>query len=306
MTLNPPVMQPKSPKIPTHWITPEEQLRILSAPFLPQIKQVLPLPLANIVADYALYHLSLNATLWYIALKKLPDSPEKIPPLPLNMIQIFHIDCPIQRNELNPDKTHKTIEDTHFLGLIPKGSVDKLACQIFGTKHKRPYLSDFHYGPGLQHPDITDFNEPEWVMISPLLPKSENKTYAQQMKMIKKLKKTTGINYEPPTFKHTLALNLLYAAAVEKGLWEKSLATRVQETFHWKTRNLKEWWNSPDSSTERNLTIGDPYSQYNAEIGINQTPVSHRSHFERIAVLWKISKPTPQAARLRSELKAPG
>jgi hypothetical protein len=142
---------------------------------------------------------------------------------------------------------------------------------------------------------MTSFNEPEWVLIpNVLLPGSENMNYADQVGLFENWKATTDINYEIPSFKHTLAANLLYAAAEKRGLWGKSLCSRVRETYYWKSSTIKEWWIAPLSFDKRNLTIADPYSGDNLETGVDEAPCAYISHQLGMTVLWKITKPTPK------------
>jgi hypothetical protein len=277
----------------SHWIPPKELYRWLNSPYQADLELVFPHPLAKIISQYADYNLGKNGKNWYVALIRLGVLPDRIPPLPLNINETLDRDCPMHLNRPNLDGTYKKIKDTHFLCLIPAGRIDTLAERKFGAWHKCPYLSAFHYGPALHDPDMTSFNEPEWVLIANiLLPGSENMDYAEQDWIANRFVETTDIPYEIPSIKHALATNLLYAAAEKKGLWE-SLSTRVKETFYWETTAKKGWWETP--SDKRTLIIVDPYSADSAEIGVDQVIPAFRSHQLGITVLWKITKPTPKS-----------
>lgn len=278
----------------SHWIPHKELYHWLKSPYQADLELVFPQPLANIISQYANYNLGRNSTNWYQALINLGVLPDKVPPLPLNIHEILDRDCPMHLNKPNLDGTYKKIKDTHFLCLIPAGRIDTLAERKFGAGHAHPYLSAFHYGPVLHDPDMTSFNEPEWVLIANvLLPGSENMDYADQVWICNRFIETTDIPYEIPSFKHALAANLLYSAAEKKGLWGDDLSTRVKETFYWESRTIKGWWDPPRA--KRTLIVVDPYSTNSAEIGVDQVVSASRSHQLGITVLWNITNPPPKS-----------
>ena len=281
----------------THWISPKDQYQWLKSPYLAVLELAFPQILANIISQYANYNLGKNRSNWYKALINLGLLPDRIPPLPLNIHEILDRDCPLHPNSPNLDGTYKKIQDTHFLCLLPAGQIDTLAKRKFGVQHRSPYLSDVHYGPGLHDPELALFNNPEWVLISNvLLPASTNANYECQTLMIETLRKSTDIDYEIPSFKHALGANLLHAAAEKRSLWGESLSTRVEETFRWNFKSVKEWWNASVNWENRNLTIVDPYSLDSMEIGVHNAPCSLLSHQVGIAVIWRITKPSFNSA----------
>jgi hypothetical protein len=294
-----PAAQPQ--QYPADWQTPDQVLRDLCSPFIRAVHEVLPIiPLAALVGEYADHHLSPNCTRWHTALRNLDSLPERVPPLPANMIELLNRDCLIFRNQLNPDGTQRKIKDTFFLCLAPAGTVDDLAIQLFGQQHNRPYLSDFHLGPifhgvtAFRQPHLVEFNEPEWFAVSTsMIPGSKDKTFRQQINMILDAREETGMEITFPNFKHAVTANLLYYAIDGQPLWGDRLRSRIFETYYHKSETLLDSLVGPVATYDRNLTISSPSREHGDRFTVGGVPCVYHFDSTGIAALWKISKPTP-------------
>lgn len=282
------------------WITPHEQLCRLGSrsPLISIVTRVLPVDsVAKIVDEYVNYHFISSFTNWCIdwriALENTGLLSDLIPPLPQNIHQILNRPCPIRGG-------HLKIKDTHVLLLIPACTVNDLARRVFGGVHlTRDFCSD-HYlcGPDrslpafTQQPNLFQFSEPEWILISKtMIPGSANKNYRQQVQMIIDLRKKTMIDYSIPSFKYAFAANCLFSAITHKALWGQN-EIRVQEMFYY---NYGKGTIGGIEPYESNFTITNPYEYDDVcdeGIGVGRVYCFWKGNNTGVAALLKMSKPT--------------
>ncbi len=230
-----------------HWITPQEQLKRLTAPLLTESSKYMVSALANLVVEY----LSSNLTNWYTALKRLGPLPGRIPALPEDIHQILDSDCPIRSNERKPDGSRYKINDTHSLYLIPAGTLNELEARVsaYGRAHLAEYGGEnplqFRYfwdAARREHGDVR-FNEPQWILISnDILPESRSTSYPEQVKMVETVNTRDFIRdevrspYEVPLLREAVAFAFLHKVATGESVLQagnernEDIYTSVQET----------------------------------------------------------------------------
>jgi hypothetical protein len=209
-----------------HWITPEEQLKKFASPLVVDaVSNAAGLQIEGINKLIATYAME-EAPIWYTACKRLKVFPEKIPPLPDNIQTL-----------LEPFK------DTHFLALI---------CEEFGNLNKfesnilKPYWEKEHpkeenplkfkyYDKTLAEHGGKPFPATHWILMpKDVLPESRNKTWTQQVALVKALSEKSGIEYQIPNLQQVLTAIMIYKVATGISLYPPCTRTRVieqKETF---------------------------------------------------------------------------
>jgi hypothetical protein len=276
-------------RYPANWQSPNEVLKELYMPFIRKVQEVLPvLEVATLVGEYTHYNLHSNYTLWHRALQNLDLLPEKVPPLPPQIMEFFEQDCKVNPYRRPPGK----IKETHFLCLAPVCTIDDLAIRIFGERHTDLYLADSSYGSmfhGItifRQPHLVEFTEPEWFAVptNGINIGSCGKTFREHIQMILNLRKSTGIDYTFPTFKHAIAANLLYYAINEESLWDTITGSRVYETFYCKSEAF---------ALEKNLVVNSPCKKEGHMVRVRSLSSPWGGELTGVVPMWKISKPVP-------------
>lgn len=177
-------------------------------------------------------------TSWYIALKRLNLLPEKIPPLPDNIVNILLSPCPIKKG--------KQIKDTHILTLVPReaGNLNKFEQTLrrYGEQHypqnENPLQYRYFSQTARYEHGTTPFRPTHWVlMTNGVLPGSRNKTFQTQLKLIENLSKRAGAEHEAPTLQQAVTAMMTHKVATGVTLYRAGNAgdnylytcTRVQE-----------------------------------------------------------------------------
>jgi hypothetical protein len=255
----PPAAQPRE------LITPQEQLNrllkyqaqpiadpistIISSEELGRVKDIPQV--ADIIFQYAV-DLSPKLTNWHTSLQRIGALPNKVPPLPCDILQILDSKCPIRSDERKPDGTHYKLSDTHLLYLIPPGTLNELEARVraYGSQA----LNDqggrlYPIGNPLQFrffADVTRWehgnvrsHEYQWILISnDVLPGSRNKPYQEQAQRVAELNRKARTNYEVPSLYAAAAAYFLHKVATGESLYEEGneqnrnihTYTRVKET----------------------------------------------------------------------------
>jgi hypothetical protein len=290
------------------WTTSDEQLRILqSSPYEETLKQQFPEALAEIISSYVQEDLGPNVDNWYKALRKIHALPQSIPPLPPNIREILEAACPIYG-------APQRLKDTHTLWLIPGGKIkdiDALAAQC-GERTLTEFLGPRHlempagFISDLRTPESVEFEQPEWVIISGILPESLRKTLYEQRRMIEKLRDKSFVNYEMPRFKYALAANLLKIQVDKEGLWLNPVTprrlTRVQEEFY--NRSPNKMW-----GTHCSLNVGSTIVSGGYRVTQTTFCATNTHGFDAIglwdndvgmAAMWVGFSPKPQSSCVMS------
>ncbi len=223
-----------------HWITPNQQLLTFSKPLIHEIlnardeqvqqsiwkKESFDPAIVDIVAEYAFDSLSKQFTNWHTALERLNVLPQKIPPLPANIIQALERDY----------------TDTHFLTLVPEelGSINKFVEEVIVPYGKQ---SDPANANPLQIRSFWDVARQEhgegpsepthWVLMTKGGLFDKNQSYEDQLQKIRELSSRSFANYEYPSLRDTIASIFFYQIATGERLFSDGSYTRVKE----KTRN---------------------------------------------------------------------
>jgi hypothetical protein len=227
------VPAPLDPK--RDWITPEDQLNRLISPIATEISESTPLfpDLAKVVAQYMV------EGDWYTALQRLKSSlPEKItiPPLPSKIYDILQSKSPIHSGQ--GDKDTPSVIDTHRLSLVLEefGCLDNLERNILSSYVQQAYPGEndplhFQYftSPHRVQYLAAAFPKTHWILTS-VLPGSGNKTWDEQMRLLKFQRDTTLVNYEKASLQHIFVANSTYTVATGKVLFSSDLFMRIQET----------------------------------------------------------------------------
>lgn len=230
---------------PRELITPAEQLERLcrSSPVTAALADCMRV---QEVPELVFQYSNDPCTRWHTALKAIGMLPDRIPALPRDIHQILNSKCPIPRKKKESDRTIYKIRETHSLYLIPAGTLNQLEARVraYGAAHLAEYgeknLLKFEYfwpEPREEYGDI-QFDEPEWILISnDVLPRSRNKSYSKQVRMVEELSSIVLAPYEVPSVKEVAAFYFLHQIATGESILQggnernhyRSTFTRVKE-----------------------------------------------------------------------------
>lgn len=175
------------------WITPQEQLKRLALPFANKISSIFSnmVPdICQLIAEYAL-----DDYLWeWLCLYDLKSMPQKIPPLPPNIIEMFQKRCPIYGTQIKPDGTFNTVKDTHFLTLICEefGTLNQFERDIlkpYAKKYRKEEEGRFQFAPFdeeiRERYGNVPFPRTHWAwIVKKIIPNSIGKPYSEQVTIV--------------------------------------------------------------------------------------------------------------------------
>lgn len=235
------------------WITPEKQLGWLKkkiygeeSRLISESAEKLSPVISNIIAEYLID--SKKYTIWYDSLKALNALPEKIPPLPDDIVEKLKGNGSLYPNKKKPDGSACTFGEMHTLMLIPHefGTLNRFREMImsyaraqyskseetgFTTKNTLKTPNAFYYeyftqaysdGAGNVHynPDYIDrerqrefynmpFGQTCWELVPKVIPCIDSV-----------FKKTHAVNYETPRLTNAIASIFLYYIATDESIYQ--------------------------------------------------------------------------------------
>jgi hypothetical protein len=201
--------------------------------------------LTDVAVMVAQYYLDLTSELtnWYTALQRLNQLPERMPPLPWNIIQILRGECSIFSEQLPPDEVPLKMIETGVLYLMPDDTVNEFEAVVraYGAQH---YPADAnplqfrYFWPEARAEHGNTASKMHWVwMTRTVIPESRNKPVAEQEALIASLNAKSFVEYEFPTLPDASKVLFLHKVATGESLYEEGneqngniwTYTRVQE-----------------------------------------------------------------------------
>lgn len=227
------------------WITPKEQLKRLATPIFEEVDKIARLipEMIDIAAEYAM---DIRLCSWYIGLERIKKLPDKIPPLPRHIHQIFNAKCPKQIcDERKPDGTFYTIGEKCTLTLVPEelGTLNEfeIVVQLYGEKHypesENPLKFRVFSRSLREKYGNVPFEPTHWELHAhDLIKGSKNKPYSDQIALVTSLSKEVFVDWEVPELHGTVAAVFLKRIATGERLYsagrdgEPSIYTGVKES----------------------------------------------------------------------------
>jgi len=271
------------------WITPEAQSRrfLSIAERVSAASKALIPGIAKIISEYVIE----EAIYWKRALLSIDALPEKIPPLPDDILETLDSICPIFGHEIDPEEREPyRVKKTHILALVTEDFKvithfeRHIIKQYLNTKSPKKKLFAklaYKYLNLITNQPFTPFKPAHWIL-SPIqaLPESENKSWEDQVELVEKLKQESGKPYQVAT------LHQVYTAKLTKKMAQKAFIFPSKK----RSRDSDLRMSNKDENGVH-LSIKDS-QRFSGVADVHRSSTNDSDPKASIAIVWELSTPT--------------